>query len=82
MSGYGRWIVSGSGDKTVRIWSVENKNQEAILTGHTDSVRSVWMSGDERWIVYGSGEKPVRIWSVMNKTQEAVITRHTDWYIY
>jgi hypothetical protein len=78
MSGDGRWIVSGSYDETVRIWSLENKTQEAALTGHTSYVNSVCMSGDGRWIVSGSSDNTVRIWSVANKTQQAVLTGHTD----
>jgi WD40 repeat protein len=79
ISGDGRWIVSGSLDKTVRVWSVAKKTQEAVLTGHTDEVRSVCMSGDGRWIVSGSYDSTVRIWSVAKKTQEAVFTGHTEW---
>lgn len=30
-----KYAVSG-GDKTVRVWNIENKNQETILRGHTD----------------------------------------------
>ena len=36
----GKRIVSGSGDKTVRLWDASTGQQiGAPLTGHTDSVR-------------------------------------------
>jgi WD40 repeat protein len=44
MSHDGRFIISGSLDTTVRIWSLANKTQEAVLTGHTDFVNSVYES--------------------------------------
>ncbi len=46
-----RWIRSGSFDQTVRIWSVVNKTQEAVSTGHRSCVLSVFISVDVRWIV-------------------------------
>ena len=33
-----KYIVSGGSDKTVRIWNLQDKTQEAVLQGHTDSV--------------------------------------------
>ena len=37
----GSRVVSGSDDKTVRIWSTMTHEIEAELKGHTDLVRSV-----------------------------------------
>ena len=31
-----KYIVSGGDDKTVRIWNLQDKTQEAVLQGHTD----------------------------------------------
>ncbi|KAF7333241.1 WD40 repeat-like protein [Mycena sanguinolenta] len=77
----GRHIVSGSDDKTIRIWNAATG--EAVgtpLEGHTGSVRSVAFSPDGRQIVSGSGDKTIRIWNAA--TGEAVGTPlegHTDW---
>ena len=30
-----KYIVSGGHDKTVRIWNLQDKTQEAVLQGHT-----------------------------------------------
>ena len=32
----GKYVVSGSGDRTVRIWDVESGKQLKKLEGHTD----------------------------------------------
>ena len=32
------YIVSGSVDKTVRIWSIESKSEISCMNGHTDAV--------------------------------------------
>ena len=31
-----KYIVSGGCDKTVRIWNLQDKTQEAVLQGHTE----------------------------------------------
>jgi WD40 repeat protein len=71
-----RWIISGSRDTTVRIWSVESKSQEAVLRGHDSAVNSVCMSVDSKWIISGSGDTTVRIWNMQTKSQESVLRGH------
>ena len=55
-------VVSGSEDKTVRIWGV-NGECERILKGHTGNVYAVASLGDGR-VVSGSFDMTVRIWGV------------------
>ena len=60
----GRSIVSGSDDRTVRIWDVASGAETAKMEGHTETVYSVTFSADGRSIVSGSWDKTVRIWDV------------------
>ncbi|KAJ3006660.1 UNVERIFIED_CONTAM: hypothetical protein HDU68_003961, partial [Siphonaria sp. JEL0065] len=49
MSSDGRFVVSGSDDKTVKVWDREvgfGKGQEQTLVGYTYSVKSVVVSSD------------------------------------
>ncbi|CDF38963.1 WD40-repeat containing protein [Chondrus crispus] len=70
MSGDGRRVVSGSGDKSVRVWDVETGAQVGeALVGHTESVCSVAMSGDGRRVVSGSHDMSVRVWDVETGAQ-------------
>jgi uncharacterized protein YjbI with pentapeptide repeats/energy-coupling factor transporter ATP-binding protein EcfA2 len=57
----GKTIVSGSYDKTVRMWDVESGEQTKELKGHTAFVTSVAFSPDGKTIVSGSGDKTVRM---------------------
>ena len=58
-------IISGSDDKTVRIWDLEG-NQIAVCEGHTGSVSSV-CAIDTKYgikIISGSNDNTVRIWDM------------------
>ncbi len=50
----GKNIISGSEDKTTRIWDIETNKEEAVLEGHTDIVISVCISPDGKKIISGS----------------------------
>ena len=76
----GQWIASGSGDGTVRMWSLSVLTVTHVLEGHSDSVMSVSFSPDSQFLISGSFDKTVRVWNV--QTGEAVgdaLTGHTHW---
>ncbi|TFK66196.1 WD40 repeat-like protein [Pluteus cervinus] len=76
-----RYVVSGSNDKTVRIWDVETGQQKGTeLTGHTHYVTSVAFSSDSRYVVSGSQDNTVRIWDVETGKQKGTEFKgHTKW---
>jgi WD40 repeat protein len=67
-------IVSGSWDKTVRVWDVTTGEEKAKLEGHSDYVTSVSFSPDGLSIVSGSADKTVRVWDV--STGEEIERNH------
>ena len=60
----GRRVVSGSLDKTVRVWDVETGQCLAILKEHTAGVLGVAVTADGRRVVSGSYDKTVRVWDL------------------
>jgi WD40 repeat protein len=76
----GCYIITGSLDKTIRIWDGETGSAVGKpLEGHTHSVWSVAYSPDGRRIISGSRDKTIRIWD--GETGSAVgkpLEGHTD----
>ena len=60
----GTKIVSGSLDRSIRVWDATSGTQIHQLHGH-DSVYSVSFSPDGTKIVSGSGDKSIRVWDAV-----------------
>jgi len=76
----GQRIVSGSSDRTIRVWSTTmGETVAGPFTGHTGTVRSVAFSPDGHRIISGSEDRTIRVW---NATTEEIVagpfTGHTD----
>ena len=66
-------IVSGSYDKTVRVWNVDSGQEMIKLNGHTDRVNSVAFSPNGELIASGSSDNTVRVWDVASYVQRTAI---------
>ena len=69
-------IVTGSYDKTARIWDAKTGAEIAVLEGHEGRVNSVVVTPDGARIVTGSQDNTARIWDVKTGTEIAVLEGH------
>jgi GTPase SAR1 family protein len=80
----GRLAVSGSHDKTVRVWDLESGKCVSTLEGHSDIVIGVAVTPDGRLAVSGSEDKTVRIWNLPSPSNYEIVklaietTRYTN----
>jgi len=56
--------VSGSDDKTVKVWDAQTGKKTLTLKGHRDSVFSVSFSPDGKRIVSGSYDNTLKVWDI------------------
>ena len=56
-------LISGSWDKTIRLWDVPSSKSEKILKGHTKDVLCVGFSQDERLIFSGGMDNTLKYWN-------------------
>ncbi len=59
----GKLAVSGSRDRSIRIWDVSSNKLLRILRGHRDSVNSVVFSADGKAVYSGSRDGTIKIWN-------------------
>lgn len=60
----GQTIISGSRDKTVRLWNLQDDSINQTLVGHKDDVTAVAISPDGQTIISGSSDNTVRLWDM------------------
>ena len=58
----GKHVVTGSADKTARIWLLSDGSLVSTLERHTEAVHSVCVTPDGKHVVTGSADRTVRIW--------------------
>jgi WD40 repeat protein len=64
LSADGRRAISGSLDRTVRLWGVDTGEELYRFTGHTDVVGGVALSPDGRLALSGGADATVRLWGL------------------
>jgi WD40 repeat protein len=75
--GDGNRLVSGSWDKTVRVWDAASGMSLKTLTGHTSAVNAVAVSPQGGLIAAGSSDKTIRIWDAASYKLLHTLKGHT-----
>jgi predicted NACHT family NTPase len=70
----GKMVVTGSNDKTAKLWDAASGACRATLSGHSDCVWVAAFSPDGKTVVTGSYDKTAKLWdtSVYASTPPAV----------
>jgi WD40 repeat protein len=83
----GRYLASGSVDKTVKIWDTSNWECLQTLIGHQSSILTVAFSptpvGSESpadyQLIVGSGDRLIKRWNITTGECLQTYTGHTNW---
>ena len=60
----GKYLASGSKDKTVKIWNTVSGKLVRTLFGHTDILYTVKYSPDGKYLAAASRDNTIKIWNV------------------
>ncbi|HEV8066807.1 MAG TPA: protein kinase [Planctomycetaceae bacterium] len=74
----GNRIVSGSDDKTLKIWDVARVQETLTLKGHSSRVMSVAFSPDGKRIVSGGVDKTAKLWDATDGHELLTFKGHSD----
>jgi WD40 repeat protein len=70
--------VSGSADKTVRVWDLKTGKELACYKGHTGEILQVAFSADGRRVLSAGADKTVHLWDEDAKKEAQKFEGHTD----
>ena len=73
----GLHVVTGSYDRTARVWLVRDGSLVRVLEGHTDCVNSVFVTPDGLHVVTGSDDHTVRVWLLADASLVRILEGHT-----
>ncbi len=73
----GQRLVSGSFDKTLKIWHLQTGELIHTLNGHARGVFSVAVSPDGKIVASGSWDETVRLWHLEDGTLQDTLTAHS-----
>lgn len=80
MSSDGQFALSGSWDKTLRLWDLTSGCTTRTFTGHTKDVMSVAFSADNRQIVSASRDKTIKLWNTLGVCKYTIQEDgHSEW---
>lgn len=62
-----RMLLTGSDDKTLKVWGLPTRRFQACLQGHGNWVRTGVFSPDARLVLSGSDDKTVKLWDLAKR---------------
>ena len=67
------YIISGSEDTMIGIWSTRSKTKLALIHGHTSCVSCLALTKDDKYIISASHDGSIRVWSLLERVCKLVL---------
>ncbi|KAF8838252.1 WD40 repeat-like protein [Paxillus ammoniavirescens] len=74
----GKQVISGSWDKSIGTWGVEDGDKVGMVMKEEDPVYAVAASSDGRWIATGGRAKTITVWDVTTHKKVVKFEGHSD----
>jgi len=72
----GRYILSGSADKTLKLWEIATGREIKTFAGHASPVVSVAMGGNGGYALSASNDNTVYLWNITSGEKEEIWGDH------
>ncbi len=73
----GRFVLTGSGDCTAKLWDAQTGDVLRTFSGHSEWVSSVAFSPDGRFVLTGSWDKTAKLWGAQTGAELRSFSGHS-----
>jgi len=73
----GQRIVTGSSDRTAKVWEIATGREMLTLKGHNAQIFAVAFSSDGQRIITGSEDKTAMVWDAVSGRERLTLKGHT-----
>ena len=78
ISGDGKYVVTGSYDKTAILWEAASGKKLQSFRGHRGFINSVAISADGKFVVSGSDDRTAILWEAASGKKLQALQGHKD----
>ncbi|AKG21166.1 serine/threonine-protein kinase [Calothrix sp. 336/3] len=72
----GKTLVSGGGDRIIKVWNLQTGGLQTTLTSHTDAINSLAITPDSESLMSGSKDGTIKIWNLKVPGLKSTFTGH------
>ncbi|MBW4477761.1 MAG: serine/threonine protein kinase [Tolypothrix brevis GSE-NOS-MK-07-07A] len=74
----GQMLVTGSDDRTIKLWNLTTKQEIRTFKGHTSWIYAIAISPDGQTIASGSADKTIKLWNLNTGQEIRTLKGHSD----
>jgi WD40 repeat protein len=67
------YLVSGSTDKNVILWDIDDENNTLVFKGHDDTVTTIMSLEDGSHLATGGADRKIIVWDIPNSKINCVL---------
>ncbi len=74
-------MISGSSDKSIIIWNIQEQLIKSIDNAHDRQISCLCITADQCYIISGSVDKSFKIWNIEGKPLKSIDNSNDDYVI-